>query len=97
MRTTPNYFHRLALLLLILLGISGFWPPAPTLAQEQTPSARFTESLRFQAIEPGIEYAQTTLGQMTKDEQTGPWFINTLRIDRTTLTGRRLHYDGHSQ
>ncbi len=91
MRTTPNHFHRFALLSLVLLGSSGFWPSAPGLALGQTPSARYTESLRFQEIEPGIEYGQTTIGQVTKDERTGPWFINALRIDPTRASLKVVH------
>ncbi|HEY2974345.1 MAG TPA: hypothetical protein VGJ48_17645, partial [Pyrinomonadaceae bacterium] len=44
-------------------------------------SIRFTESLKLQEVEPGIEHGQTNSGHASKDELTGPWFINVLRID----------------
>jgi exopolysaccharide biosynthesis protein len=75
-------------LLLVLLSILCAGQASVPAAYSQT-SARlhFTESLKLQEIAPGIEYGQVTSGQATKDELTGPWFINVLRIDlgRTTL------------
>lgn len=88
---TPSYFQRLAWLLLILLSTSGGWQSPARIAQGQTSSVRFTESLKFQEVEPGIEYGQTSAGQLTKDERTGPWFINALRIDLTRATLRVVH------
>src|SRR5258705_5164211 len=67
----PRYFQRLAGLLLILLSTSGGWRSQPGIAQGQASSVRFAESLKFQEVEPGIEYGQTTVGQATKDERTG--------------------------
>lgn len=91
----PNFQNRrvgrgLACLLLIC-SISGGWQRAPSIAQGQTSRFRFTESLKFQEIEPGIEYGQTTSGQATKDERTGPWFINALRIDLALATPKIVH------
>ena len=91
----PNFQNRrvgrgLACLLLIC-SISGGWQRAPGIAQGQTSGFRFTESLKFQEIEPGIEYGQTTRGQATKDERTGPWFINVLRIDLALATLKIVH------
>lgn len=70
----------LASALLILLAVSiGQTPPQCALAQERNP--RFTASLRFQELSPGIEYGQVSSGQASKDESTGPWLINVLRLD----------------
>lgn len=70
----------LASALLILLAVSiGQTPPQGALAQERNP--RFTASLRFQELSPGIEYGQVSSGQASKDESTGPWLINVLRLD----------------
>lgn len=70
----------LASALLILLAVSiGQTSPQGALAQERNP--RFTASLRFQELSPGIEYGQVSSGQASKDESTGPWLINVLRID----------------
>jgi exopolysaccharide biosynthesis protein len=69
-------------LLLFLLAVSfGQSPPQGAVAQERNP--RFTASLLFQEISPGIEYGQVSSGQQSKDESTGPWLINVLRIDLT--------------
>ena len=69
-------------LFLILLSAVGVWDLRRPAAQGQTPSTpRFTGSLKLQEIEPGIEYGQTTSGNASKDETTGPWLINVLRID----------------
>ncbi|MEP6817924.1 MAG: phosphodiester glycosidase family protein [bacterium] len=74
-----------------MLSTSGGWQSPARIAQGQTSSVRFTESLKFQEVEPGIEYGQTSAGQLTKDERTGPWFINALRIDLTRATLRVVH------
>ncbi|MEK6279717.1 MAG: phosphodiester glycosidase family protein [Acidobacteriota bacterium] len=47
-------------------------------------SSRF--SLKFQEIAPGIEYGQATTGEASKDENSGPWFVNVLRIDPARAT-----------
>ena len=80
----PNYHYAqdLAWALLILLTTLAVWQTEPPVVQGQTSkSVRFTEGLKLQELEPGIEYGQTTSGQASKDETTGPWFINVLRID----------------
>lgn len=41
----------------------------------------FTSGLQFREIEPGIEYGQIASGVASKDEKTGPWLINVLRVD----------------
>jgi exopolysaccharide biosynthesis protein len=82
----------LGLLLLILLSTSGSWQFQLRIAQGQTPKdIRFTESLRFQELEPGIEYGQTTGGHVSRDESSGPWFINVLRIDLNRATLKIVH------
>ncbi|HEV7681032.1 MAG TPA: phosphodiester glycosidase family protein [Pyrinomonadaceae bacterium] len=101
MRTTqlshaPNACFRrfrlgFACLLLLGLSASGAWQSSTRIAQGQTPSFRFTESLKFHEIEPGIEYGQTSAGEASKDERTGPWFINVLRIDLTRATLKVAH------
>jgi len=86
-----RFFHRLAWLLLIALSVAGGWQSPSRIVQGQTSSARFTESLKFQEIDPGIEYGQTTSGQVSKDELTGPWFINALRIDLARAKLKIVH------
>jgi exopolysaccharide biosynthesis protein len=68
-------------MLLIGLSVMGFWQGLGIVAQDQKTHVRFTESLEFREIEPGIEYGQTTSGHASADDRTGPWFINALRID----------------
>ena len=76
------YSHPLNWVLLIVLSTLSVWQPPTRIVQGQTTeNLRFTESLKLQEIEPGIEYGQTTSGHVSKDERTGPWFINVLRID----------------
>lgn len=83
-----TYSHRLTWALLIVLSTFGVWQTPTSIVQGQ-PSriVRFTESLKLQEIETGIEYGQTTSGHASNDELTGPWFINVLRVDlkRTRL------------
>lgn len=78
---TRLLFWRLASLLLLSVAISAGWQPPTRVAQGQAADVRLTESLKFQEIEPGIEYGQASSGHASKDEQTGPWLINALRID----------------
>jgi exopolysaccharide biosynthesis protein len=70
-----------AWLLLITLAASPGWQAPLALGQDQATRVRLTESLNFHEIEPGIEHSQATRGHASKDESTGPWFINVLRID----------------
>lgn len=84
-------FQTLARLLLVLLFALSAWQ-SPQTADAQTPRAlRFTESLKFQEISPGIEHGQTSSGYASKDELTGPWFINVLRIDLSRATLKIVH------
>ena len=68
-------------MLSIVLLTGGWHFPLGRAQTEPAKTLQFTESLRFQEIGPGIEYGQTTSGYASKEEQTGPWFINVLRID----------------
>lgn len=79
------------LLVFLWLPASISWQAAPLTFQEQAGGVRFTESLKFEEIEPGLEYGRATVGQGTKDEQTGPWFINALRIDLTRVRLKLVH------
>ena len=87
-----NHVRSVALLLFVFPLPFGTWQSSSRVAQGQT-AARvpFTESLKFQEIEPGIEYGQTTTGHASKDETTGPWFINVLRIDLSRATLKIVH------
>ena len=80
-----------ACLLLLGLSASGTWQSPMRVAQGQTASVRFTETLKFHEIEPGIEYGQTSAGQVSQDERTGPWLINLLRVDLTRSTVKVVH------
>lgn len=74
--------HPLARLLLVLLLALVAWKSPLQTAYGQTPEAlRFTESLTFHEISPGIEHGQTSSGHASTGDLTGPWFINVLRID----------------
>jgi exopolysaccharide biosynthesis protein len=77
---TRTYSLLLNWALLIALTTLGVWQAPARIVQAQAP-VRFTASLKFQEVEPGIEYGQTTSGQASKDELTGPWLINVLKID----------------
>jgi exopolysaccharide biosynthesis protein len=93
---TPNsraqrFFRGLVWLLLIALSVAGSWQSPAPIVQGQTSSARFTESLKFHEIDPGIEYGQTTRGQVSKDDLTGPWFINAIRIDLARAKLKIVH------
>jgi exopolysaccharide biosynthesis protein len=88
---TSNHAPSMALLILILLT-SAWWKAPSSIAWAQTSSdSRFTASLKFQEIEPGIEYGQTTSGHASKDELTGPWLINVLRIDLRRARLKLVH------
>lgn len=85
-------FQTVARLLLVLLFALGAWQSPPQTTEAQIPRAlRFTESLKFQEISPGIEHGQTSSGYASKDELTGPWFINVLRIDLSRATLKIVH------
>jgi exopolysaccharide biosynthesis protein len=73
--------------LLVLLLAIGAWPSSLQTVDAQTSvGLRFTASLRFQEVSPGIEHGQISSGHASKDELTGPWFINVLRIDLSRAT-----------
>lgn len=85
---TSRFSQMVAALLLVFLSTLALWQPQLQTAHGQTSgNVHFTEALRFQEVAPGIEYGQTTSGHASKDELTGPWYINVLRIDlgRATL------------
>jgi hypothetical protein len=68
--------------LLIVLSALAVWQTPTRFVQGQASrSVRCTEALKFQEVGPGIEYGQTASGHASKDELTGPWLINVLRID----------------
>ena len=80
---------RLFLLFLLTFGLSLSVPPR---ADTQSSDAlRFTGSLKFQEVSPGIEHGQVASGYVSKDELTGPWFINLLRIDLSRATLKIVH------
>jgi exopolysaccharide biosynthesis protein len=77
-----HFSRALAWLVLLLLAAAPLWQPRVQTAHGQaSDSARFTGTLRFHEVAPGIEYGQTTSGHASKDVLTGPWYINVLRID----------------
>ena len=78
--------------LLIVLSILAAWQTPTSTVQGQASSiVRFTESLKLEEVEPGIEYGQTTSGHASKDELTGPWFINVLSIDLKAARLKIVH------
>jgi exopolysaccharide biosynthesis protein len=68
-------------MLLLVLSLAGAGLVPPHALGQTRSDVRYTESLKFQEIEPGIEYGQTTSGHVSSDDRTGPWLINVLRID----------------
>ncbi len=87
-----RFSQMLSWLLLVFLSTSGLWQSQLRIALGQTPdNIRFTRALRFQEVSPGIEYGQTTSGHASKDELTGPWFINVLRIDLNRASLKIVH------
>ena len=90
--STRHFSQTAALLLLVFLPTPGLWQPQLLIAYGQTSgSIRFTEALRFQEVALGIEYGQTTSGRASKDELTGPWLINVLRIDLSQASLKIVH------
>jgi exopolysaccharide biosynthesis protein len=83
-KLTPNspvnlYVRTLLVgVLAMCVALAGQLPA--TLAQTSS-GLRFTASLKFQDVAPGIEHGQVSTGQPSKDDSTGPWLINVLRID----------------
>jgi exopolysaccharide biosynthesis protein len=70
----------LPLLMLILLSAVSVWSSSP--AGSQAPNRpQLLGALIFREVAPGIEHGQLSSGSATRDPQTGPWFINALRID----------------
>ena len=73
-------------LLLLLIVLTSGWLQLIPIALSQSPASGNRVGLKFQEVAPGIEYEQTTAGTVSKDETTGPWFINALRIDLNRAT-----------
>lgn len=70
----------------------GHWQaPLPAAVAHSSLERLFTGSLKFQEVALGIEHGQTSAGSASKDEGTGPWFINVLRIDLSRATLRIAH------
>jgi hypothetical protein len=88
---THPFSGKLAPLLLILLTTLPCGQPPLSVAHGQISSVRFRDSLKFHEIDPGIEYGQAAVGQASKDERTGPWSINVLRIDLTRARLKVVH------
>jgi hypothetical protein len=89
---TPYFSPPLALLLLILLLALGPWQSPLQTAEGQTSvGPRFSESLKFQEVSPGIEHGQISSGYASKDELTGPWSINALKIDLSRARLKIVH------
>jgi exopolysaccharide biosynthesis protein len=87
-----GYFGRMALLLLVGLSVLGGWQLTSTSIWGQAPrNIRFTQSLKFQEIDSGIEYGQASSGHASQDDRTGPWLINVLRIDLNRATLKIVH------
>jgi exopolysaccharide biosynthesis protein len=82
---TPNRSHKRGafgyqqafVLLLLVLVVGPQWL-APELAYGQSLNPRFTSTLSFAEVAPGIEHAQITSNGGSSD---GPLFINVLRVD----------------
>jgi exopolysaccharide biosynthesis protein len=74
------------LLPFILLALGGQSSPVV-----QSQSTALRQPVKFQAIEPGIEWAQFNAGQASNDDRTGPWFINALRIDPARARLKIVH------
>jgi exopolysaccharide biosynthesis protein len=84
---TRHFSQALPWLVLTLVATAAVCQPHLQTAHGQvSDSARFTGTLRFQEVAPGIEYGQTTSGHPSKDVLTGPWYINVLRIDLSRAT-----------
>jgi exopolysaccharide biosynthesis protein len=87
-----SHFQRLAtMFLLLLLTFSSSLSRIPTASTQSSLDLRFTGSLKFQEVSPGIEHGQVIAGFVSKDELTGPWFINVLRIDPNRARLRIVH------
>jgi exopolysaccharide biosynthesis protein len=63
---------------------------SPVLGQAVN-TERLTQDLKFQEVAPGIEHGQVTSGHASKEELTGPRFINVLRIDLNRARLKIVH------
>jgi exopolysaccharide biosynthesis protein len=86
-----RYYPQIWLLLILLSNLAIWQIPSPVVHGQASRSRRFTEYLELQEVEPGIEYGQTSSGHASKDEMTGPWFINVLRIDLNRARLKIVH------
>lgn len=66
-------------ILLLAAIVSPF--PALRSAAQTVAAPRPAQSQEFQVVAPGIEYLQITRGTASRDESTGPWVINLLRVE----------------
>lgn len=87
-----NHSYRAArLLLLLLLTLGALLSRLPTADTQTSVDLRFAASLKFQQVSPGIEHGQVSSGYVSKDDLTGPWLINVLRIDLSRATLKIVH------
>ncbi len=91
---TPHSFlprqrvARLCLGLLLACVIQAPLTPTQVVSARLQIATASTATLNFQTIAPGLEHGQVTRGQASKDESTGPWLINALRVDLSLATIR---------
>lgn len=88
-RSQSQRLGRLLLLLLLTFGSSQ--SRLPTAGGQSSLDLHFTGSLKFEEVSTGIEHGQVSAGYVSKDELTGPWFINVLRIDLNRARLKIVH------
>lgn len=70
-----------------LLAFSGLaWAQ-----QAQRAEPRPSSSQEWRQIAPGLEHLQMLRGQKTEKVETGPWFINALRVDTAKMRFQIVH------
>ena len=76
-----------SLLLGLLLALSSVGQAQTAPKAEPKPSSTAT----WQQVAPGLEHLQLSRGQKTEKQETGPWFINALRVDTTLISFAVVH------
>ena len=83
---------RLSVLLWLLLALNGAtaWAQG-TNRPDLKPELLNVNTTLWKQVAPGLEHLQYAKGQKTDKIETGPWFVNILRIDPTRVTPKVIH------
>jgi exopolysaccharide biosynthesis protein len=83
--------YKFGVLLGLLLALNGAARAQGTNRPDLRPELLNINTTLWKQVAPGLEHLQYAKGQKTDKIETGPWFVNILRIDPTRITPKVVH------